>query len=297
MMGTVFNIQKFCLSDGDGIRTTVFFKGCPLRCRWCHNPEGLSVAPVLLFYEAKCTACGKCCVECPARTLENGKLVFDRERCIHCGKCVDVCPNSANDLCGKEMTAEEVFDAVMRDEIFYKTSGGGITLSGGEPSMQSEFALTLLRMAKDAGISRAVETCGIGARSFYEKAAELGTVFLFDLKCRNAEKHRLLTGVSPEAIYRNLAYLFSVGADVILRLPLIPGENDDDEDLAALREFLLENSGKYRYAEIMPYHDFGIGKGRALGREPLVSYPSATKEQIDRWCRLLEPVTVKVSET
>ena len=163
-MGTIFNLQKYCLHDGDGIRTNVFFKGCPLKCLWCHNQEGLSSSKSLSFFANKCTACGRCLSVCDCRTITNGILNIDRNKCMLCGKCVQVCLNDANEIIGMEMTAQEVFKEVMKDKIFYASSGGGMTLSGGEPSMQPDFALQLLQMAHDAGISSAIETCGIGKK-------------------------------------------------------------------------------------------------------------------------------------
>ena len=207
-MGIIFNIQKFCLHDGDGIRTCVFLKGCPLRCVWCHNPESLEKSPSLSFDKQKCSACGRCLAECSARTIENGNLRIEREKCVKCGRCSEICLNDANEIIGKEMTASEVLDEVLKDKIFYETSGGGLTVSGGEPSYQADFTLELLRLAKESGISIAVETCGIGTREFYEEAANLGTTFLFDIKCIDSVRHRELTGADNSHIISNLQYLF-----------------------------------------------------------------------------------------
>ncbi len=283
-MGTIFNMQKFCLHDGDGIRTNVFFKGCPLRCLWCHNPEGLSIGKNLSFMSKKCTACGRCLEVCKGRTVSDGVLIIDRSKCDACGKCVEACLNDANELIGKEVTAKEVFDEVLKDKIFYDTSGGGMTLSGGEPSMQQEFALELLNMAHDAGISSAIESCGIGKREFYAEAAKLGAVFLYDLKCMDPEKHKKLTGVENNRIIDNLLYLFSVNADVILRLPMVPGYNDTKEDIANMARFLKAHDGKYRYAEIMPYHTLGTGKAKQLGETDPFTLRQADENDIEYWC-------------
>lgn len=284
MTGTVFHVQKFCIHDGDGIRTTVFFKGCPLRCIWCHNPEGLSPTPSLMFYSERCTACGRCLAVCRARhRAETGEITLDRTQCIVCGNCTQVCRQNANEIIGKQVTADEVFESVMQDRIFYETSGGGMTLSGGEPSMQPEFALQLLTMAKDAGIGRAVESCGIGNRDFYERAAALGTVFLYDLKCMDSVRHRQLTGVENTKILSNLQYLFRLGADVIVRMPLIPGCNDREDDLRDMCSFLAQYRGKYRYAEIMPYHTMGTGKSRRLGDTSPFCHAAADESDIARW--------------
>ena len=297
-MGTVFNIQKFCLHDGDGIRTNVFLKGCPLRCSWCHNPEGLSKLPSLSFNQARCTVCGKCLPGCPARKIENGKLTIDRERCTLCGKCVEACLNDACDILGYEAAEKDIIAEALKDKMFYDRSGGGITLSGGEPSYQPEFALNLLRGAKDAGIGIAVETCGAGPRDFYEKAADLGATFLYDLKCMDPVKHKRYTGADNAHIIDNLNYLMDRGADVIVRIPLIPGLNDTDEDIDALCAHLKERDGKYRYAEIMPYHSLGVGKTRKLGGVPAHEAEGAGKEDKDRWLARFEKngVSVRISE-
>ena len=296
--GIVFNIQKFCIHDGDGIRTCVFLKGCPLRCIWCHNPESLDKSPSLSFNKPKCSSCGRCLSECFARTIENDTLKIDREKCIKCGKCVSACLNDANEIIGKEMTSSEVFDEVMKDKIFYDTSGGGLTISGGEPSYQPDFTLELLRLAKENGISLAIETCGIGSREFYEKVADLGATFLFDIKCIDPVRHKALTGADNSHIMVNLKYLMDRGAYIIIRLPLIPDCNDSDEDIEKLSDFLNQNKGRYRYAEIMPYHTLGIGKSEKLGTTASYIHDSATDKEISRWTSLFNTheTDIKVSK-
>ncbi|MBR5442260.1 MAG: glycyl-radical enzyme activating protein [Clostridia bacterium] len=297
-MGTIFNIQKFCIHDGDGIRTCVFLKGCPLRCAWCHNPESLDRAPVVSFNKERCTLCGRCTDPCPARKIENGALLLDRSVCTLCGKCTDLCLNGANEIIGTEMTAEQVLEEVLKDKIFYDTSGGGITITGGEPSFQPQFTLDLLSLARCKGISLAIETCGIGSRDFYEKAADLGTTFLFDVKCLDSAKHRQLTGADNSHILGNLHYLMNRNADVIIRLPLIPNCNDSDHDIALLCDLLKKNSGSYRYAEIMPYHTLGTGKAEKTGTTSAYSRHNATEDEIARWRSIFEAhgVDVRVSE-
>ncbi len=284
MNGIIFNIQKFCVYDGDGIRSCVFLKGCPLRCIWCHNPESYEKSPTLSFSKNKCTLCGRCLAVCSARKIENGNIDIDREECTKCGKCTELCLCDANEIIGKEMSSTDVIAEVLKDKMFYDSSGGGITVTGGEPSYQPDFTLELLSLAKDEGISLAVETCGIGSRDFYEKAADLGATFLYDIKCIDPVRHRELTGSDNARIISNLRYLMSRGADIIIRLPMIPDCNDRDEDITLLASFLNENKGRYRYAEIMPYHALGIGKSEKTGSVSAYAHESASDGEISRWC-------------
>ena len=296
--GIIFNIQKFCLHDGDGIRTCVFLKGCPLRCIWCHNPESLEKSPELSFDISRCSSCSRCLDVCSVRSISDGTLNIDRKMCTKCGRCTDVCLNDANDIIGKETTAAEVFAEVMKDRMFYETSGGGMTVTGGEPSYQPDFTLELLRLAKENGISSAVETCGIGTREFYKEAADLDATFLFDIKCISTERHRQLTGADNSHIISNLHYLMDRNADIILRLSLIPDCNDSDEDIALLSEFLNKNRSHYRYAEIMPYHSLGTGKAVKTGRDCTYIHSDAGTTEKERWLSLFTSygADVKVSE-
>jgi len=285
-MGLIFNIQKFCIHDGDGIRTCVFLKGCPLRCIWCHNPESLDKLPILSFNKQKCSLCGRCLAVCSARRIENRTMKIDREKCIECGKCEEICLSDANEIIGKGMTASEVLAEVLKDKIFYDTSGGGVTVTGGEPSYQPDFTLELLHLLKEAGISLAIETCGVGSRDFYKNAADLGTTFLYDIKCIDPERHRKFTGADNTHIISNLYYLMGRGADIIIRLPLIPECNDSDDDIAMLATFLNKNKGRYRYAEIMPYHTLGTGKSEKIGAVSAYTHESTSDDEISHWCSL-----------
>ena len=297
-IGTIFNIQKFCIHDGDGIRTCVFLKGCPLNCIWCHNPEGLEKAPTLSFDSQKCSLCGSCLAVCSSRTIENGAMKIERENCTKCGRCVEECLNAANEIIGKEITADEVFHEVMKDEMFYETSGGGITVTGGEPSYQPDFTLELLALSKNAGITLAIETCGTGSREFYEKCADLGATFLYDVKCIDPVRHKELTGADNSRILKNLKYLMDRKADIILRLPMIPNCNDTDEDIALLADFLCQNKGRYRYAELMPYHTLGTNKAPKLSKSVAYVHENASEKEISRWISLFDShgADVKISK-
>ena len=224
-------------------------------------------------------------------------MQIDRQKCTGCGSCASTCLNNANKIIGKAVTTQEVLDEVLKDKIFYDQSNGGITITGGEPSYQPEFTLELLSLARDAGISLAMETCGIGSPDFYKRAIELGTTFLFDIKCLDPTLHKQLTGSGNAQILSNLQLLFDSGANVIIRLPLIPSCNDSDKALHALAKFLNTHKGKYRYAEIMPYHTLGTGKAQKIGVAPAHSGENATAEDIARWCKLFNAcgIDVKVS--
>lgn len=225
-------------------------------------------------------------------------MKIDRESCAKCGKCEKICLNSANEIIGREMTAEEVVKEVMKDKIFYETSGGGITVTGGEPSYQAEFTLEILRLSKESGISLAIETCGMGTRDFYKEAADSGTTFLYDIKCIDPVKHKVFTGVDNAHILSNLKYLMDRNADIIIRLPLIPDCNDSEEDIALLADFLKENEGRYRYAEIMPYHTLGTGKSEKIGVHKEYVHSNAGESEKSRWRLLFSSygTDVRISE-
>ena len=295
----IFNIQKFCLHDGPGIRTTVFLKGCPLGCLWCHNPESQNPEPELLFVGDKCTDCGLCLGLCGARSMGIDRtLRLDRTKCVACGRCEAACPRSVNALRGYDAETDEILCAVARDIPFYETSGGGMTVSGGEPAAQPAGVLELIEKVRERGISCAMETAGVGSADFYRRAAELGCLFLFDLKGIDPEKHLRNTGVGPEKIHSSLDMLISRGADIVIRMPLVPGYNDSKEDLRLMADFLRERRGGFLYAEIMPYHSLGVEKLRGLGREIPAPIPDG-RAFADRWREALAPsgTEIRVSGT
>lgn len=266
-MGTVFNIQKFCVNDGPGIRTSVFLKGCPLRCAWCHNPESQRIAFELAYDGDKCLGCGRCVSLCPsgAHWFAGGKHELDRELCLGCGSCVGpLCP--ATELFGKEMSAESVIAEVMRDSIFYETSGGGMTLTGGEPMAQFDFTMELLRLGKEAGLHICMETCGFSSAEKYALCAEYVDLFLWDWKLTDRELHKMYTGVYNDTIIDNLRLLDSMGAKFVLRCPVIPGINDNDGHFRGIAHVANSHSG-VTAVEVEPYHPLGKAKSERLGRE------------------------------
>lgn len=283
--GTVFNIQRFCVNDGPGIRTTVFLKGCPLRCVWCHNPESHQAAPQVFYDASLCIGCGLCKKACPRGTV-NGKSA-----CLACGMCAEACPTGARERTGEEMTVSQVMDAVLRDADFYQTSGGGLTLSGGEPLYQPDFSLALLKDAKKAGLHTCVETCGYGAKETLLKMAEVTDLFLYDWKLTDREQHRKYTGVSNERIKENLVMLNDMGKDIILRCPVIPGINDTPEHFRGIAD-LSESLAHIGHIELEPYHGLGADKCVRLGQTP-ISYQQPSMESIDSWQKKLHTLTSK----
>ena len=263
--GTIFNIQRFSTSDGPGIRTVVFLKGCPLNCTWCHNPESKQTGKEIFFKLVQCIGCGSCARVCPknCHTFEKGHR-YDRELCMQCGKCADNCFSKALELCGQEKNAAEIIRTVMRDEKFYSQSGGGLTLSGGEPLLQYDFSLELLTLAKDNGIHTVVETCGFTERDLtpMHKVTDL---WLYDVKLFCDEMHRQYTGVSNGKILKNLYFLDSLGANIILRCPIIPNVNLNRTDFADLVQ-LANDLKNVKEIHLEPYHPLGISKAEQLGK-------------------------------
>jgi pyruvate formate lyase activating enzyme len=265
MTGLVFDIKRFAVHDGDGIRTTVFIKGCPLNCKWCHNPEGISFLPQMQYFKNKCINCGECVSICKAsaQRMLGDKHVFDRKSCIACGECQKVCLGEAMHLSGREMTAKEVFDAVMEDKVFYDTSSGGVTLSGGECLCNADFCASILKLCKENGIHCAVDTSGFVPKSAIDKVAPYTDIFLYDIKHFDSDKHKKFTYQGNEKILENLIYIDGKGIPFEVRIPLIKGVNDDA--IAQIGEFLsgLNNLTKVR---LLPYNSIIDSKYEAIGK-------------------------------
>lgn len=266
--GVVFDIQRFSLQDGPGLRTLVFLKGCPLRCAWCSNPESQQLKPQLLYDGDRCTLCLSCVPVCPSGALTSageGALSYDLTLCTLCGACVPACPNSARSISGREMSVDDVLAAVLRDAPFYRRSGGGVTLGGGEPTYQPDFARQLLDTFRQHGLDTTIETCGHAeTRSFLSVAESADHVF-FDVKQMDRGRHLALTGAPNELILDNLRALMHVHPDVTVRYPLVPGCNDGGDDLRAFARYLLRLPRR-PVVEFVPYHRYGEHKYRLLGR-------------------------------
>jgi pyruvate formate lyase activating enzyme len=264
--GIVFDIKRFAVHDGPGIRTTVFLKGCPLRCEWCHNPESQALKPVLAQFRRNCIGCGKCLVNCPQGGLSHGDdgIVIDRHRCLGCGSCARVCYAEALVVRGREMAVGEVMVEVEKDRPFYDNSGGGLTLSGGEPLFQPDFALALLQAAKGGGLHTCLDTCGYASWAVLEQVLPFVDMVLYDLKGVDPSLHRQHTGRPNSLILANLRALVSEGKDLMVRMPLIPGYNDGPEAIQAVAEFVADLD-PVPPLEILPYHQLGESKYEALG--------------------------------
>ena len=277
MKGTVFDIQRFSIHDGPGIRTTVFLKGCSLHCYWCHNPESIRPRPEIQFFPEKCIGCGECLLVCQhgARIVRDGAVAYLRQECEACGECVETCYASATTIIGKEMSVEEVMAEVLRDRAFYETSGGGVTLSGGEPVIQRDFAQAILERCKAEGIHTAIETAGNYPWEFLEPLLSATDLVMMDLKHMDPDEHRAATGVTNERILANAQRLAQTGKAVLFRTPVIPTVNDTPEAIGAIADFVhalasaRERNGSGDTAfiefELLPFHRLAADKYRSLG--------------------------------
>ena len=264
--GIVFNIHGYSIHDGPGIRTTVFLKGCPLKCYWCHNPESQSKEPEISLNKSKCNLCGRCTEICPSKACGLSEIgsTIERSRCIACGKCAEVCPTGARRLVGNFMTPEMVVSEVLKDVVFYKNSGGGITLSGGEPTAQPEFALAVLKKSKEAGLHTTLDTCGYAPWPVMEKLLEYTDLFLYDIKCLDAKKHRQATGKSNQIILQN-AKRIAQFKPIRVRIPLIKGFNDSVQEVLEIGQFAEAELG-VTDIDLHPYNELGEIKYEWLNR-------------------------------
>ena len=279
MKANIVEIKRFAVHDGDGIRTTVFFKGCPLKCLWCHNPETLSQKWQLAFYSHKCVMCGKCAEVCACHAFSENIHRIDRTKCTTCGKCVNVCPQSALEIFGTEMSTDEICTILLKDKDFYAESGGGITLSGGECLLQSGACCKILKRMKQNGINTAVDTCGFVPRTAIDKVMPYTDTFLYDIKAIDEDVHIKCTGQSNKIILDNLVYLDSCGAKSEIRIPYISKYND--EQIPKIAEFLstLKNVVRVR---VLPYHNYAESKYNALNIKNTLPMILPTKEEMEK---------------
>lgn len=284
----IFNIQKYNLYDGPGIRTLVFFKGCPLRCLWCSNPEGQLRGYQLLYKKDRCVDCGACVAACPAGVHNMGAQghVIDRKaECIGCRACEDACIQKALSVVGEYRTISDIMSVIEEDAMFYQSSGGGVTLGGGEVLMQPDAAINLLSACRQRGINTAIETCGFARPEVIRKAAEVTDLFLFDLKHMDSATHYRLTGVRNEQILENLQWLLENRASVKVRVPLLKGVNDSEADIEAMVRFLApyKDQRNFKGIDLLPYHKLGVNKYTQLGMEyPMPGDPALTEADLAR---------------
>lgn len=271
--GQVFNLQRFSVHDGPGIRTTVFLKGCPLSCLWCHNPEGIAPGPEIAFSPKRCIECGECLSVCPLGLAGPGCIPgsrdLDLDPCLVCGACAENCPTEARQVVGSEMTVAEVIAEVIKDRVFFDESGGGVTFSGGEPLWQPSFLRQLLSACREHGLRTAVDTSGLAPWDELESIAEITDLFLYDIKHMDDEAHRRMTGVSNQQILTNLRRLGGCHRRIWVRVPVIPGINDSTENLRATGEFAAGIEG-VEQVRLLPYHPLGEDKLRRQGKRSIL---------------------------
>ena len=285
VVGKVFQIQRFSLYDGPGVRTVVFLKGCPLHCIWCHNPEGLSGKQQILYSPNRCIGCMDCVAACSVgcHTQITDRHIFNRADCTGCGACARQCCTGALSIAGMDMTPEAVMEQVLRDREVFLESGGGLTISGGEPFAQPEFTIRLLQLAKQAGIHTAVETSGYTTREIIREAAQVADLFLYDYKVTDNVLHKKLCGVSNDQILSNLALLDTLGAEVILRCPIIPGQNDTPDHICGIGMVAADHTC-IKQVHLEPYHRLGIDKAEQLGLDSVFETIPPDKFLMEQYC-------------
>jgi len=294
----IFDIKRYAINDGPGIRIVIFLKGCNLNCSWCHNPESISASQERMYAQAKCISCGTCVAECPenAITLTPDGIITNSEICKLCGRCAEVCPTKAIEMSGTSMQVDEIMAEIEKERVFFEQSGGGVTFSGGEPLLHSEFLIKLLDECGSRGIHRTVDTAGFVNTGILLKVAKRTDLFLFDLKLMNSGKHQAWVGVPNEKILENLKILAESGANIIVRIPLIGNVNDDFENMNETAQFVAALSGNIKEVNLLPYHKIAQSKYQKLGRSTVfMLLEEPTKAAQNQAVNIFQEYGIKVS--
>lgn len=295
MTGTYFALKRFAVHDGPGVRTTLFLKGCPLSCLWCHNPEGKNCKPEIALYSHKCTQCLRCADVCEESAhIFNGEHTVNRDTCTFCAKCKDACFNDAIEVFGKKITVNEALKMLLEDRLFYESSSGGVTISGGEPLMQADFLRELLILLKKENIHTSIDTCGYADKEAFDKIIPHTDLFLYDIKAFNKETHIKLTGKSNKIIWDNLKYITENNKPVIIRFPFVPTYNDFEAELIAKKLAEFKN---IKSIDVLPYHNFSSSKYHSLGLTdtmPKIDPPG--KSEIEKIKQIFKVQGLKVND-
>ena len=292
--GLIFDIQRYSIHDGPGIRTLIFMKGCPLSCLWCCNPESQSPSQETMFTPNKCIGCKRCIEVCPTGAAEKKDPVAAHQLCVVCGKCVKACPSTARQMVGRYVSSDEVVEEVEKDLLFYRRSGGGVTVTGGEPLMQADFVSMLLKRCREKGIHTALETCGYAKWEDFKKVLGYVDLTLYDIKYMNTERHRELIGVGNELILQNAKKVAGLGKDMVVRVAVIPDCNDSLENMEAIAEF-ARNLRRVEEIHLLPYHRLGESKYDRLGKSyKLKGVKPLDKESLSKQKKIIESYQLKV---